>query len=288
MEVTTAERLRERRPGQASCTPRTSRSRSRRPSSGSATTRRSSPCEGDDARRSPGTSSRDQVAPDRRRARQARRRQGRHGRADAQQPPRVHPDRPGGGLARRACRSRSTRPPRPSRSHTSSPTPAPRSRSSRRAFLDVFNKAREELPDDRDADRDRRRGRRSHARRARGRSTPTSTSRRRSQRVEPDDLLTLIYTSGTTGPPKGVQLTHRNLMSLVAAVDGIIDFPERGGKVISWLPAAHIAERGAHYYLPVILGATVYDLPRPAQDRRLPPARCGRPGSSPCRGSGRS
>ena len=31
--------------------------------------------------------------------------------------------------------------------------------------------------------------------------------------VEPDDLLTLIYTSGTTGPPKGVQLTHRNLMA---------------------------------------------------------------------------
>ena len=30
--------------------------------------------------------------------------------------------------------------------------------------------------------------------------------------LEPDDLLTLIYTSGTTGPPKGVQLTHRNLM----------------------------------------------------------------------------
>jgi long-chain acyl-CoA synthetase len=75
--------------------------------------------------------------------------------------------------------------------------------------------------------------------------------------VEPDDLLTLIYTSGTTGPPKGVQLSHRNLMSLVACVDGIVEFPDRGAKVISWLPTAHIADRGANYYLPAILGASI-------------------------------
>ena len=85
------------------------------------------------------------------------------------------------------------------------------------------------------------------------------------EEVGPDDLLTLIYTSGTTGPPKGVQLTHRNLMTLTAGVDGIIDFPERGAKVISWLPAAHIAERGAHYYLPVTRGCTVYICPDPRQ-----------------------
>jgi long-chain acyl-CoA synthetase len=78
-----------------------------------------------------------------------------------------------------------------------------------------------------------------------------------------DDLLTLIYTSGTTGPPKGVQLTHRNLMSLVAAVEDIVDFPDRGAKVISWLPAAHIAERGAHYYLPVVRGVSVTICPDP-------------------------
>ena len=81
--------------------------------------------------------------------------------------------------------------------------------------------------------------------------------------VGADDLLTLIYTSGTTGPPKGVQLTHRNLMTLTSGVEGIIDFPERGAKIISWLPAAHIAERGAHYYLPVIRGCTVYICPDP-------------------------
>jgi long-subunit acyl-CoA synthetase (AMP-forming) len=74
----------------------------------------------------------------------------------------------------------------------------------------------------------------------------------------PDDLLTLIYTSGTTGPPKGVQLTHRNLLFAVATADELIQLPERGGKVISWLPAAHVAERNAHYYLPVTKGLAVH------------------------------
>jgi long-chain acyl-CoA synthetase len=74
----------------------------------------------------------------------------------------------------------------------------------------------------------------------------------------PDDLLTLIYTSGTTGPPKGVQLTHRNLLFAVATADELIQLPERGGKVISWLPAAHVAERNAHYYLPMTRGLAVH------------------------------
>jgi long-chain acyl-CoA synthetase len=83
--------------------------------------------------------------------------------------------------------------------------------------------------------------------------------------VGPDDLLTLIYTSGTTGPPKGVQLTHRNLLTLVASVDDLIPFPERGGRVISWLPAAHIAERGANYYLPVAKGLEIAICPDPRE-----------------------
>jgi long-chain acyl-CoA synthetase len=77
------------------------------------------------------------------------------------------------------------------------------------------------------------------------------------EQIGPDNLLTLIYTSGTTGPPKGVQLTHRNLLFAVATADEMIDFPERGGRVISWLPAAHVAERNAHYYLPMTKGISV-------------------------------
>jgi long-chain acyl-CoA synthetase len=83
--------------------------------------------------------------------------------------------------------------------------------------------------------------------------------------VGPDDLLTLIYTSGTTGPPKGVQLTHRNLLTLVASVDDLVPFPENGGRVISWLPAAHIAERGANYYLPVVKGLEIHICPDPRE-----------------------
>jgi long-subunit acyl-CoA synthetase (AMP-forming) len=81
--------------------------------------------------------------------------------------------------------------------------------------------------------------------------------------IGPDDLLTLIYTSGTTGPPKGVQLSHRNLLSLVSGVEEMIPLPDSGGKVISWLPAAHIAERGANYYLPVVYGLSITICPEP-------------------------
>jgi long-chain acyl-CoA synthetase len=74
--------------------------------------------------------------------------------------------------------------------------------------------------------------------------------------IKPDDVLTLIYTSGTTGPPKGVQLSHRNLMSVIKSTEEIIEFPD-GLKVISWLPSAHVAERNAHHYIPIVFAGTV-------------------------------
>jgi len=74
--------------------------------------------------------------------------------------------------------------------------------------------------------------------------------------IKPEDLLTLIYTSGTTGPPKGVQLSHANQMDVVASIEEIIGLPE-GIRVISWLPSAHIAERSAHHYIPIVFAGTI-------------------------------
>ena len=82
--------------------------------------------------------------------------------------------------------------------------------------------------------------------------------------VGPEDLLTLIYTSGTTGPPKGVQLVHRNIMAAVLVADDVIQFPD-DSKVISWLPAAHVAERNAHHYLPIVFAMTVTTCPNPRE-----------------------
>ena len=76
------------------------------------------------------------------------------------------------------------------------------------------------------------------------------------QAVEPDDVLTLIYTSGTTGDPKGVQLTHRNMRFTMDAYDQVLHFP-RGGRVVSYLPMAHIAERNCSHYFPMAFGFTV-------------------------------
>ena len=80
--------------------------------------------------------------------------------------------------------------------------------------------------------------------------------------VSADDVATLIYTSGTTGPPKGVELSHFNVFGAVRAVQAMIDLP-LGAKVVSWLPAAHIAERAAHHYIPVVYASTITTCPDP-------------------------
>jgi long-chain acyl-CoA synthetase len=82
--------------------------------------------------------------------------------------------------------------------------------------------------------------------------------------VAPEDVLTLIYTSGTTGPPKGVQLSHHNMMATVAGIERLVRF-EPGSRVISWLPAAHVAERNAHHYVPIVYGLQITTCPDPRQ-----------------------
>jgi long-chain acyl-CoA synthetase len=61
-------------------------------------------------------------------------------------------------------------------------------------------------------------------------------------RVKPDDEATLIYTSGTTGVPKGVILTHGNLLSNIKTASDIIEFSAKD-TVLSFLPLSHILER---------------------------------------------
>ena len=75
-------------------------------------------------------------------------------------------------------------------------------------------------------------------------------------RVKPDDLLTLIYTSGTTGTPKGVMLSHNNLISNVTASQLVCPVTNEH-KVLSFLPLSHIFERMLTY-LYLYVGAGVY------------------------------
>ncbi|MGH3098763.1 MAG: AMP-dependent synthetase/ligase [Streptosporangiales bacterium] len=76
--------------------------------------------------------------------------------------------------------------------------------------------------------------------------------------VEPGDLVTLIYTSGTTGPPKGVEITHANIVfSMGAALETPAIFDSaRHGRVISYLPDAHLANRYFAHYLPIAVAGT--------------------------------
>ena len=60
--------------------------------------------------------------------------------------------------------------------------------------------------------------------------------------VQPDDIVTLIYTSGTTGNPKGVEMTHANLLFEASALNSVLPI-QFGDRITSFLPTAHIADR---------------------------------------------
>ena len=74
--------------------------------------------------------------------------------------------------------------------------------------------------------------------------------------IKPEDIATIIYTSGTTGNPKGVMLTHKNIISNVLAVRHIPPVGEEG-KALSYLPLCHIYERMLVYVYQYV-GISVY------------------------------
>ena len=73
---------------------------------------------------------------------------------------------------------------------------------------------------------------------------------------KPDELATIIYTSGTTGKPKGVMLSHLNILSDVHDSLRTLQLP-RGSLFLSFLPLSHTFERTVGYYLAVMAGSTV-------------------------------
>ena len=75
-----------------------------------------------------------------------------------------------------------------------------------------------------------------------------------------EDVATIIYTSGTTGPPKGVELTHANLLAEIAATSQLVPVSP-DDSVISYLPDAHIANRWGAHYTSVVTGMQIVTLP---------------------------
>jgi long-chain acyl-CoA synthetase len=82
--------------------------------------------------------------------------------------------------------------------------------------------------------------------------------------VGPDDVLTLIYTSGTTGPPKGVEITHANMLAELRATSEALPVVP-GDRCVSYLPSAHIADRWLTHYPQLVFGAQITCVADPGQ-----------------------
>ncbi|MGB5438151.1 MAG: long-chain fatty acid--CoA ligase [Gammaproteobacteria bacterium] len=73
---------------------------------------------------------------------------------------------------------------------------------------------------------------------------------------EPDALATIVYTSGTTGRPKGVMLSHRNIIYNADAALDIVQVTAED-TLLSFLPLSHTFERTVGYYIPMMVGAAI-------------------------------
>ncbi|RNL82221.1 AMP-dependent synthetase/ligase [Halostreptopolyspora alba] len=88
-------------------------------------------------------------------------------------------------------------------------------------------------------------------------TAPFSGAAERWRSLSPDSRLTVVYTSGTTGDPKGVVITHRNVLSNAVALDRVTQLPPHADHVC-YLPLAHIAERMLGLYLPIFRASHVW------------------------------
>ena len=78
------------------------------------------------------------------------------------------------------------------------------------------------------------------------------------EKIAYQDLATIIYTSGTTGTPKGVMLSHQNILSNVLSIDDVFsEFCYAGDKALSFLPLNHIFERMVSYIY-MFNGVSIY------------------------------
>ena len=85
---------------------------------------------------------------------------------------------------------------------------------------------------------------------------PARGGKLQQRRADPHELASIVYTSGTTGRPKGVMLSHYNMLSVAHAGLTVIDC-YREDRFLSFLPLSHTLERTAGYYLPIMTGSTV-------------------------------